>query len=297
MMAIGNGVDPELAVEGGMLELEEDESTLYPVVCLKGDGSTAATDESSLSTPLLLSSSSLSSPEIIIEQTLRADGSIAIKASTVTPHPNGYQDVKIEHFVVPASEAESVAAPGMPPPSADYLTRVEYRVLSPGLELEPPEDDCSTVYTAPLMPNKGDGCSVSTAQRHNKHSSSSSRRKRHSNRCSFTLLLVSCVFILFVALFGVAMVRDFQQDTAGPASPTKGDDSSQQQQEDVQPISPANNEPGGGEEEEEDEAINNTTSSSTASPPPMNEDAAGVVPELEPESGGIDEDAEEIDLE
>ena len=29
----------------------------------------------------------------------------------------------------------------------------------------------------------------------------------------------------------------------------------------------------------------------------MNEDAAGVVLELEPESGGIDEDAEEIDLE
>mmetsp|Transcript_8450 Transcript_8450/g.18940 ORF Transcript_8450/g.18940 Transcript_8450/m.18940 type:complete len:246 (+) Transcript_8450:221-958(+) len=177
--------DPELMVDGGILEFE-DESLSSPLL-LRG-GSAAQQPSSSFLTP-----------ETVIEQTLHPDGSIAIKASTMTPHPNGYRDVKIEHFSIPSSKAASVdTTPGSPPPSADYLTRVEYRVLSPGLELEPPNDDASTVYTAPSP--HGDNESVASTYTRKK------RRRKSSHR---TLLLIMGVFVFLAVIIGVAVSRDY----------------------------------------------------------------------------------------
>ena len=47
-------------------------------------------------------------PETVIERNPLPDGSIAIMASTPTPRWNGHHDVKVEHFIVPTSNAASV---------------------------------------------------------------------------------------------------------------------------------------------------------------------------------------------
>ncbi|KAL7533962.1 hypothetical protein ACHAXR_005551 [Thalassiosira sp. AJA248-18] len=229
-MATINHTDPEMAVDGGILELEEDESCLsfcHPLLLRGGGGSGGVGAQQE--------SSSFLTPQTIIEQTLQPDGSIAIKASTMTPHPNGYRDVKIEHFIVPASDAETIVAvaPGSPPPSADYLTRVEYRVLSPGLELEPSphydddDDDTSTVYTihtsnttAPLL-GGSDNASVTTQR----------QKRRGRRRRSFrSLILFTSVFIFFIVVIGFALVRDYGQrvDESSDVSPPSPDDGGEQ---------------------------------------------------------------------
>ena len=80
-------------------------------------------------------------PETVIERNPLPDGSIAIKASTPTPQWNGHCDVKVEHFVVPTSNAALVgyySHTGSPVPIPDYLTRAEYHVAPPDSELEDP---------------------------------------------------------------------------------------------------------------------------------------------------------------
>lgn len=212
----GNNDDAELAVDGGILELEEedDESLSSPLLLLRGGGGDGLE-----SATLSLSSghSSLRMPETIIEQTLRPDGSMSIKASTISPHPNGFRDVRIEHYAVPSSEAASIdTSPGSPPPGSEYLTRVEYRVLSPGSELEQPadDDDASTVYTVPVA-QYDDCASVSSTATYRR---SNRRRKKKSY---WTLILISVVAIFFIVVVGVAVARDYTHydGTAVPPDP------------------------------------------------------------------------------
>eukprot|EP00985_Skeletonema_marinoi_P011543 scaffold5490_cov148-Skeletonema_marinoi.AAC.3 len=74
-------------------------------------------------------------PNKNIERTTNADGSIAIKATTTSRRPNGYRDVTIEYFYVPANMAGTVImsmdSTGEPPSSL-YLTKMEQQVLPPG---------------------------------------------------------------------------------------------------------------------------------------------------------------------
>lgn len=220
MMSIDTrAADAELAVAGGILELEEEDEMSSPLL-LRGGG-----DEHHppLSSPLLMM------PEMIIEQTLQPDGSITIKASTISPHPNGYRDVKIEHYSIPASKAESVdTSPGSPPPSAEYLTRVEYRVLSPGLELGPPDDDASTVYTAPTPHN--DCASVASTY---------TRKRRRQKRSYRTLLLITGVVLFLAVIIGVAVTRDYSryhQNNVEPSpdpTPTNNTDDTKRATEEV----------------------------------------------------------------
>lgn len=202
-----------MAVDGGMLEFEE-ESLSSPLLCRRGDGEETGVQQyhqHEITSPLLM-------PETIIEQSphLNNDGSIAIKASTITPHSNGYSDVKVEHYVIPRAVAKT-SSPGSPPQlNAEYLTRVEYRVLSPGLESKPPpaddDDDASTVYTvfapSPLHHSSGDSISVaSTIYTRN----TSKRRRRQKKRYGTTALVVIGGVMFLAIVIGVAVHRDYNQ--------------------------------------------------------------------------------------
>mmetsp|Transcript_20192 Transcript_20192/g.30736 ORF Transcript_20192/g.30736 Transcript_20192/m.30736 type:complete len:388 (+) Transcript_20192:16-1179(+) len=74
-------------------------------------------------------------PSKNIERTTNVDGSIAVKATTTSRRPNGYRDVTIEYFYVPANMAGTVImsmdSTGEPPSSL-YLTKMEQQVLPPG---------------------------------------------------------------------------------------------------------------------------------------------------------------------
>ncbi|KAL7554224.1 hypothetical protein ACHAWF_017642 [Thalassiosira exigua] len=198
-MAVGNYIDPDLmAVNGGELEWEEeDETSLCSPLLLRGGAAVAPQPP-----PSALS------PQTVVEQSLQPDGSIAIKATTTTPHPNGFRDVKIEHFAVPQSDVGSAVdvAPGAPPPGPEYLSRVEYRVLSPGLELAPPDDDASTVYTAPAP---AESSVASSCQR---------KRRRKKRRECRTAIFVAMAFVLLVVIVAAALVRDNSQKNPSDSS-------------------------------------------------------------------------------
>lgn len=156
--------------------------------------------------------------EILIEETTRADGSLFIKASTTTPQPNGYCDVKTDHYTIPASAVDATAPPGTPPPlRSDYLTRVEYRVLPPGAELARETDDASTVYTTPPPSHRygrgGRGIDGAASV-----ASAYARRRGRKQRYR-TLAAFVGAFVFFVAVVGVAFIRDY--DLMNPEAPPK----------------------------------------------------------------------------
>ena len=79
--------------------------------------------------------STFNDPNKKIERTTNADGSLAVKVTTTSLQSNGYRDVTIEYFYVPASMAGTVImsmdATGEPPSSL-YMTKMEQQVLPPG---------------------------------------------------------------------------------------------------------------------------------------------------------------------
>jgi len=72
---------------------------------------------------------------IEIERVTNADGSLTVKATTTSRQSNGYMDVTIEYFYVPANMAGAVSmsmdSTGEPPSSL-YMTKMEQQVLPPG---------------------------------------------------------------------------------------------------------------------------------------------------------------------
>jgi len=70
-----------------------------------------------------------------IERTTNADGSLTVKATATSCRSNGYRDVTIEYFYVPANMAGTVImsmnSTGEPPSSL-YLTKMEQQVFPPG---------------------------------------------------------------------------------------------------------------------------------------------------------------------
>eukprot|EP00581_Thalassiosira_minuscula_P004240 CAMPEP_0183745388 /NCGR_PEP_ID=MMETSP0737-20130205/66216_1 /TAXON_ID=385413 /ORGANISM="Thalassiosira miniscula, Strain CCMP1093" /LENGTH=373 /DNA_ID=CAMNT_0025981051 /DNA_START=63 /DNA_END=1184 /DNA_ORIENTATION=- len=69
-----------------------------------------------------------------IERTTNDDGSLAVKITNTTTQPNGYREMKIEYFFIPASMVSTVelSLDAGIPPSNLYLTKMEQQTLPPG---------------------------------------------------------------------------------------------------------------------------------------------------------------------
>ena len=191
----------EMAVDGGILELEEGESLISFV---------PSSSSSPLSTPLLPQAI----PETMIEHTKQSDGSIIVKVSTSTPHPNGFIDVKIEHYLLPSSNYTSLDEVGedcktpikLPIPNK-YLTRVEYKTITND------DDDASTVYTA-LPPRRGDDTSVASSY----YTTNGTRRRRRklnssgtNRRCKTTPTLIAIAILFVIVLVCISVNKDWNK--------------------------------------------------------------------------------------
>lgn len=188
-----------------MLELEDEE----------GKGTT-------LASPLLVSSP----VETHVQQTLNPDGSLHVKSSTITSHANanGYRDVKVEHFQIPAgAAAERVLQLGGSGglPSTEYLSNVEYRILVPGHDITPAAgDDIDNASTYSFTPNQDDASlftSASTIYTDDRHG----WRRRHRTRSRIsrqTLALAVGIVLSLAMIIGVSLRGDgrhfSQRDTA-----------------------------------------------------------------------------------
>mmetsp|Transcript_2665 Transcript_2665/g.3805 ORF Transcript_2665/g.3805 Transcript_2665/m.3805 type:complete len:412 (-) Transcript_2665:193-1428(-) len=88
-----------------------------------------------IATAVPASAAAFNNPNKNIERTTNADGSLVVKATTTTRQPNGYRNVTIEYFYVPANMVGTVImsmdATGEPPSSL-YMTKMEQQVLPPG---------------------------------------------------------------------------------------------------------------------------------------------------------------------
>jgi len=130
-------------------------------------------------------------PHIIVARTNNNDGSISLRVTTSTTHPNGYTDVKVERFEVPDTMSAAVDEElGIIP--NEYLSRVEYRVLPPG-NIEEDFADDNTVYTH-ITQQKA--CDASTVR-------ISNRRKRRCpdwKRVIFGSMLFVAAWVLTAAL-------------------------------------------------------------------------------------------------
>jgi len=159
--------------------------------------------------------------EAVIERTHRPNGSVAIKSSTSTPRADGFRDVKVEYFILPpssnavASARYCIASPGSsPPPLPDYLTRVEYRVVPPGLEVVPPEghdavddeddDPSSTAYFS--LPAPGNR-RVHFEEASFAGSHARSRNVRRKNTIAISIMGVLSIVLLVI--IGVALTQDY----------------------------------------------------------------------------------------
>ena len=210
----------EMAVDGGILELEEGESLISFVnnesiplsspLQLRGGGDQHK-QEQQLSTPLLPQAI----PKTIIEYTTQSDGTVIIKVSTSTPHPNGFIDVKIEHYTLPSSNytsldkvTEDCNTPIKLPIPNKYLTRVEYKTLTNN-----DDDDASTVYTA-LPPRRGDDTSVASSY----YTTNGTRRRRRKlnssgsgKRCKTTPTLIAVAILFVIVLVCISVNKDWNK--------------------------------------------------------------------------------------
>jgi hypothetical protein len=215
-----NGVPVTISmVDGGHLELEG-ESTLFSPLLLRdggGGGGRVGADDTTIVQY---------TPETtVIERNPLPDGSISIKASTTTHRSNGYRDVKVEHYVVPSSNAASVgyyARDVSPVPIRDYLTRVEYSVLSPDdSELEQRHDIDDDIVDDDDMFSTGeyfsqssfDSADVTSILRghvdfeDDAFSSSYSSRTRLLRRRRRRRIIIGAVLVFLVVIIGAAFTR------------------------------------------------------------------------------------------
>jgi len=226
MSEYNTAVDPEtMAVDGGILELE--------------DGGMNSNQLQHLSSPLLQSQPQTAKPETTIEQTSQSDGSIIIKASTSTPHPNGFRDVKIEYYTIPSSAVgasdtsftckSSDDAPLKLP--SEYLTRVEYKTVT-----SDNDDDASTIYTA-LPRRRGDHDNASISSSHC-YTVGGTRRRRRSNkrkRSYGTPILITFVILFLIGIISVSITRDrdgsaYENRTRDDDNDDEGDSSSSEEE-------------------------------------------------------------------
>jgi hypothetical protein len=206
--------DPETiaVVEGGLLELECESSLSSSLLLHRGGGGRGDGG------PMPFT------PETVIERNPLPDGSIAIKASTTTPRWNGHRDVKVEHFVVPASNAASVryySHTGSPVPIPYYLTRVEYHVVPPDSELEDPprpsraydcddvddEDMYSTEYFSQSSFDSADVTSILRGHVHFEDAAFASSYSQKSLLRRRFQILIGMMLIFLVVIFVATFTR------------------------------------------------------------------------------------------
>ena len=145
---------------------------------------------SDLKEPLLVTTGD-EEPHVIVARTNNKDGSISLKVTTSTTHPNRYTDVKVELFEVPDTMSSAVDEElGIIP--NEYLNRVEYRILPPGTLEEDFADD-NTVYT---HMTKRTGCDASTVRISNLRK----RRCPDWKRIIFGSVLFVAAWVLTAAL-------------------------------------------------------------------------------------------------
>jgi len=151
-----------------------------------------------------------------IERTTNADGSIAIKATTTSRQSNGYRDVTIEYFYVPANMADTVImsmdSTGEPPSSL-YLTKMEQQVLPPGtievMSLAPSSSPQTTTGATAAAAAVGGGRNNPVPQPYIHEDSVVGGRVR---RCA---AVFGCVCIIIVAVGIVNGVMEMN-DTQNP---------------------------------------------------------------------------------
>ena len=203
-----------MSVEGGQLELENEENHLSSplLLCLRGGHNTIADDDyeqQQQEHQIHYNEAAASSPPPELEHTVQPDGSIHLTKSTRTLHPNGYHDIKIEHYVIPSTSPDSMG-PIVMPINNKYLTRVEYKtIISNGLD-DDDDGDASTVYTA--LPRRKDDGSVTSGSYYTARGTR--RRRRHrltrtkkSSNYKIPIILVGMVIFL-IGIISVAVTRD-----------------------------------------------------------------------------------------
>mmetsp|Transcript_34906 Transcript_34906/g.83455 ORF Transcript_34906/g.83455 Transcript_34906/m.83455 type:complete len:256 (-) Transcript_34906:536-1303(-) len=216
-------------------------------------------EDGSMASPLLVSSPI----ETQVESTLNPDGSFSIKASTCTSHTNanGYRDVKVEHYHVPSHAAKDLMSRQSGVPDRSYLSRVEYKILQPGHDLDPPDDDVSTVYSyTPVMDDGGSVYTTSTVHTSNRRSRR--YRSRTSRRISPLGIVAIGAMLLIAILIGAAIMSD-DSNRIESSSSSEGDEGKDGADDkgsaavdpvpDTKPAQPDGGEEGGGKAEEQDD--------------------------------------------
>ena len=164
--------------------------------------------------------------ETVVERTRCPNGSGGIKTGTLTPRANGYQDVRVEYFIIPSSNPPSVryyTSPGSPPPLPDHLTRVEYHVIPPGSDAPKCDDDNddsndSTVnFSLPVTSRRVHFEGDSFDSVHTR-----TRNVRRKNNIAISIMGVLTI-VLFV-IVGLALTLDYRSHLQHETSQDIGHD-------------------------------------------------------------------------
>ena len=133
-----------------------------------------------------------SDPNKNIERTTNSDGSLMVKVTTTAPQTNGYREVTIEYFYVPANMAGTVImamdATGEPPSSL-YMTKMEQQVLPPG-NSEVISHAPTAAAPAAVTAASGGGGYNPTPQTYTIESSNSGSKRACGICCAFVLVFI-----------------------------------------------------------------------------------------------------------
>ena len=130
-----------------------------------------------------------------IERTSKADGSLSVKITTTTTQPNnGYREVKIEHFNIPANMAGSVNMQlnAGDAPSNLYIAKMEQQILPPGT---------GEIMSCPPIayPNQA---TAGTGQAHNDQVVYQGGSHSDASRKMYTICHgVCCLILIFVVVY------------------------------------------------------------------------------------------------
>mmetsp|Transcript_42188 Transcript_42188/g.77115 ORF Transcript_42188/g.77115 Transcript_42188/m.77115 type:complete len:352 (+) Transcript_42188:248-1303(+) len=148
-----------------------------------------------------------------IERSTNSDGSLSVKITTTTPQPNGYREVKIEYFTIPANMASNVtmALDAGESPSNLYMTKMEQQVLPPGTGavMSRPPTHPTTATVQPSTP----GPSQYTANTQVHESSGSDGRRACAICCG-----VVCLLVIIGAIVGGAEESSHSSNSYSPPS-------------------------------------------------------------------------------
>jgi hypothetical protein len=155
-------------------------------------------------TPTILESSpttSSSCPDgIDIERTTNSDGSLCVKVTRITTQDDGYHNVRIEHYKIPTSVAnsamQSMDITGMAPSSL-YMTKIEDHRLPPGANVAEALSSLSPQpYSTPTISQGGGGGGGGTAATTPMGMTDYERNRRKRVTCFFIAMVAVVVWII-----------------------------------------------------------------------------------------------------